>query len=109
MRGSHNRRRRSSAGVSTTRVWRIFAATRCKLTTEIVRRVASIRVGDVTDILKQESTSRAIAGLGVYEFRRQLEYKAAEAGAEIIVAERPFPSARLCKRLRRSGPKFSKA
>ena len=68
--------------------------------------MASIGVGDVTDILKQESTSRAIAGLGVYEFRRQLEYKAAEAGAEITVAERPFPSARLCKRLRRSGPKF---
>jgi transposase len=38
---------------------------------------------------------RAIAVFGFCEFRRQFEDKAAEAGVEITVAERRFPSSRL--------------
>jgi putative transposase len=62
---------------------------------EIVRRAASIGVEDIAAVLKEESTSRAIAEFGFYEFRRQLDYKAAEAGVEITVAEGPYPSSRL--------------
>ncbi len=40
--------------------------------------------------------SRAIADMGFYEFRRQLQYKAAWRGAQVVVAERWFPSSKLC-------------
>ncbi len=96
-RGSHNRRkaiqrlRRHHARLADLRRDALH-----KLTTAIVRRAASVGVEDVADILGEESTSRAIAELGFYEFRRQLEYKAAEAGVEITVAEKLFPAARLC-------------
>ena len=97
MRGSNNRRqaiqrlRKHHARLASVR-----RDTLHKLTTEIVRRVACIGIENVADILEEESTSRAIVEFGVHEFRRQLEYKAAEAGVEIAVAERLFPSSRLC-------------
>ena len=97
MRGSHNRRKAiQRLRKHHARLVNLRRDTLHKLTTEIVRRVASVGVEDVADILEEESMSRAIAELGVYEFRRQLEYKAAEAGVEITVAKQPYPSARLC-------------
>lgn len=96
-RGSHNRRKAiRRLRKHHARLVRLRRDTLHKLTTEIVRRVASIGLEDVVSVLEEESTSRAIAVLGLYEFRRQLEYKAEEAGVEVTVAERLFPSARLC-------------
>jgi len=40
--------------------------------------------------------SRAIADVGFYEFRRQLQYKAARYGTRIVLAERWYPSSKLC-------------
>ncbi len=45
-----------------------------KLTTEIVRRAASIGIEALTDVFKNGWVFRAIAELGVYKFRRQPEY-----------------------------------
>ncbi|MCY4661959.1 MAG: transposase [Acidobacteria bacterium] len=97
VRGSHNRRkaiqrlRRHHARLANLRRDALH-----KLTTAIVRRVASVGVEDAADVLGGEATSRAVADLGFYEFRRQLEYKAAEAGVEITVVEKLFPSSRIC-------------
>jgi putative transposase len=47
-------------------------------------------------MLKNHKLSRAISDLGFYELRRQLEYKAKMYGNTIIVAERFFPSSKMC-------------
>lgn len=97
MRGSKNRRkaiqrlRRHHARLVSLRRDAIH-----KMTTEVIRRVACIGIEDIGEVLEEEWRSRAIAELGPYEFRRQIEYKAAEAGVKITVAARLFPSARLC-------------
>ena len=67
-----------------------------KLTTEIVRRAASVGIEDLAGVVEDGRTSRAVADLGIYEFRRQLEYKAAEAGIELTVADKQFPASSLC-------------
>ena len=47
-------------------------------------------------MLKNRRLSRAIADVGMYEFRRQLTYKAAKAGCEVKVVSRWFPSSKTC-------------
>lgn len=39
---------------------------------------------------------RAIAAMGFYELRRHLEYEAAWRGGRIVLADRWFPSSKLC-------------
>ena len=75
MKGSHNRRK------AIRRLWRhqtrmanLRREVLHKLTTEIVRRAASIGIEALTDVFKNGRVFRAIAELGVYEFRRQPEY-----------------------------------
>ncbi len=53
-------------------------------------------LADLTDAFKDDRAFRPIAELGVYEFRRQLEYKAAEADVELTVADREFLASSLC-------------
>jgi putative transposase len=68
------------------------------LTTDLVRSAATIVIEDlnVAGMLANRHLSRAIADLGFFEFRRQLEYKTAMAGGVLIVADRWFPSSKLC-------------
>ena len=40
--------------------------------------------------------AKAIADMGFYEFRRQLEYKCQLYGSELIIADRWFPSSKTC-------------
>jgi len=51
---------------------------------------------NVSGMLKNRKLSRAIADVGLYEFRRQLTYKAALAGCEVKVVSRWFPSSKTC-------------
>jgi putative transposase len=51
---------------------------------------------NVAGMLANRNLSRAIADVGFFEFRRQLQYKAAMAGSTIVVADRWFPSSKLC-------------
>jgi putative transposase len=69
-----------------------------KATTEIVRRFGVIGIEDlnVRGMMANGRMARAIADVGVFEFRRQLEYKAAMRGVRIVVAGRWFPSSRTC-------------
>jgi putative transposase len=67
-------------------------------TTAIVRKFTLIGIQDlnVRGMLANRRLARAIADLGAYEFRRQLEYKARMWGSQIIAAARFYPSSKLC-------------
>lgn len=70
-----------------------------KLTTYLSSHFSSIVIEDlnVSGMLKNRHLSRAIADIGFYEFRRQLDYKVRMRGGELIVADRFFPSSKLCR------------
>lgn len=51
---------------------------------------------NVSGMLKNRSLSRAIADVGLSEFRRQLEYKAEQSGSTIKVVSRWYPSSKTC-------------
>ena len=69
-----------------------------QLTTQITRRFHTIGIEDlnVKGMLANRHLSRAIADMGFYELRRQLEYKAAWRGGEVVVADRWYPSSKRC-------------
>lgn len=53
---------------------------------------------NVAGMLKNRKLSRAIAEVGLYEFKRQLTYKAACAGIQIKQVSRWYPSSQLCSK-----------
>ena len=69
-----------------------------QLTTSITRRFHTIGIEDlnVKGMLGNRKLSRAIADMGFYELRRQLEYKAAWRGGRVVAADRWYPSSKLC-------------
>lgn len=71
-----------------------------KLTSELVTRFGVICIEDlgVQKMVKNRRLARSIADMGFKEIRRQLEYKAAEKGVQIVVADRFFPSSKQCSR-----------
>jgi putative transposase len=97
-RGSRNR---SKAKTKLARLHQQIANIRAdalhKLTTNLTRyRTIVIEDLNVTGMLANRNLSRAIADVGFFEFRRQLRYKAAMAGSRVLVADRWFPSTKLC-------------
>ena len=97
-RGSKNR---AKAKTKLARLHRRIADIRAdvlhKLTTNLTRyRTVVIEDLNVAGMLANRHLSRAIADVGFFEFRRQLDYKAAMAGSTVIVADRWFPSSKLC-------------
>ena len=50
----------------------------------------------VSGLLKNNKLARAISDVGFFEFRRQLTYKTAWNGETLLVADRFFPSSKLC-------------
>ena len=69
-----------------------------KLTTSVARRFHTIGIEDlnVKGMLKNHRLARAIADMGFYELRRQLEYKAAWRGGHVVVVDRWYPSSKTC-------------
>jgi IS605 OrfB family transposase len=51
---------------------------------------------NVSGMLKNHCIAQAMADVGMYEFRRQLEYKGAWYGCEVLVADRFYPSTKRC-------------
>ena len=97
-RGSNNR---AKAKIKLARLHRRIAAIRAdalhKLTTSLTRyRTIVIEDLNVSGMRANRHLARAIADLGLSEFRRQLEYKAAMASSMLIVADRWYPSSKLC-------------
>ena len=69
-----------------------------KLTTSLAKRFCTVVVENlcVKGMMQNRKLSRAIADMGFYEFRRQLDYKLKMCGGSLIVAPRFFPSSKLC-------------
>jgi putative transposase len=69
-----------------------------KLSTIITRGFHTIGIEDlnVKGMLRNRHLARAIADMGFYELRRQLEYKAAWRCGQVVVVDRWFPSSKLC-------------
>ena len=51
---------------------------------------------NVSGMMKNKHLSKAVQQQGFYEFRRQLEYKANWNNIQVIIADRFFPSSKLC-------------
>jgi len=69
-----------------------------KLTTDLTRRFHTIGIEDlnVRGMVKNRHLARSIADMGFFELRRQLEYKAAMRGGQVVVADRFFASSKTC-------------
>ncbi len=76
-----------------------------KATTQIVAktkpqderpRVIVLEDLNIAGMLKNRKLSRAIADVGMYEFKRQIQYKAFFAGCRVILADRWEPSSKTC-------------
>ncbi len=60
-------------------------------------RVVVIEDLNITGMVKNHHLAQAISDVGMGEFRRQMTYKAKWYGVELLVADRFFPSSRLCR------------
>jgi len=80
------------------RVLNIRQDTLHKLTTYLAKSHSKIVIEDlcVSGMMKNRRLARAIADVGFYEFRRQLEYKCQWYGSELEIAPRTFASSKLC-------------
>ena len=69
-----------------------------KLTTDLTRRFHTIGIEDlnVRGMVRNRHLARSIADMGFFEFRRQLEYKTAMRGGQVVVADRFYPSSKTC-------------
>ena len=82
------------------KVFNIRQDTLHKLTTYLAKSHSRVVIEDllVSGMLKNRRLARAIADVGFYEFRRQLEYKCKWYGSELVVVLRTFPSSKMCSR-----------
>ena len=68
-------------------------------TSEIVKRKPSficIEDLNVSGMMKNKHLSKAVQQQGFYEFRRQIQYKSEWNNIPVIIADRFFPSSKLC-------------
>lgn len=97
--GSRNRAKaRMKLAVAHRKVANIRAWHLHELTSWLVKTFRFIGIEDlnVAGMLKNHKLARAIADVGFGEFRKQLEYKAKLAGCTVVVADRFFPSSKMC-------------
>ena len=70
-----------------------------QITSEIVKRKPSficLEDLNVSGMMKNRYLSKAVQQQGFYTFRRQIEYKSARNNIPVIIADRFFPSSKLC-------------
>ena len=69
-----------------------------KITTHISKNHAVIGIEDlnVSGMLANGKLSKAIADMGFYQFRRQLEYKTQLYGSKLVIVDRFYPSSKTC-------------
>ena len=72
---------------------------RHQITSEIIKRKPSLIVLEdlnVRGMMSNRHLSKAVQEQGIFEFRRQIEYKARWAGIKIVIADRFYPSSKIC-------------
>ena len=69
-----------------------------KLTTYLAKNHSEVKIEDlnVKAFLKNHKLAGAIADCGMYEFKRQLEYKTQKFGSKLTLVDRFFPSSQIC-------------
>ena len=70
-----------------------------KVTTDIVKREPSFIVLEdlnVSGMLKNKHLSKSVQQQNFYRFREVLTYKAEQAGIKLVIADRFYPSSKLC-------------
>ena len=69
-----------------------------QMTTPVVRQFLWIGIEDlaVAYMMKNQSLARALADASFSEIRRQLQYKTEWAGSHLVVADKFYPSSKLC-------------
>ncbi|WP_300653109.1 RNA-guided endonuclease TnpB family protein [Hydrogenophaga sp.] len=69
-----------------------------ELTTDLTSRFHTIGIEDlnVRGMVRNRRLARAVADMGFFEFRRQLQYKAEMRGSLVFVADRWFASSKIC-------------
>jgi putative transposase len=69
-----------------------------KLTHYLAKNHSIIKIEDlhIKAFLKNHKLAGAIADCGMYEFRRQLEYKTEKFSSQLILVDRMFPSSQIC-------------
>ncbi len=80
------------------RVFNIRQDTLHKVTTYLAKNHSKIVIEDlnVSGMMRNRRLARAIADVGFYEFRKQLEYKCLWYGSELVLVSRTFPSSKMC-------------
>ena len=97
--GSANRRKaRAQRAKRHARVAAIRSDALHELTTALTRRFPPIGIEDlhVRGMVKNRHVARSIADRGFFEFRRQVESKAAMRGGPVVVAARFYASSKTC-------------
>jgi len=71
-----------------------------KLSTTLARTKSVVVIEDlaVKGLVRNRHLARSISDAGWSEFRRMLEYKTAWYGSHLVVADRFFPSSKMCSR-----------
>lgn len=69
-----------------------------KLASDVTRRFHTVGIEDlnVRGMVRNRHLARSISDMSFFEFRRQLEYKAGMRGGLVIVANRFYPSSKIC-------------
>lgn len=96
---SHNRSKSAQALARLhARIAHVRADFTHKLTTRLCRENQAVAIEDlnVRGMLANHRLARAIADVGFYEVRRQLQYKAQRYHTLLVLADRWYPSSKLC-------------
>ena len=99
VKGSANRRKaKAKLAKLHARIAAIRSDALHQLTTNLTRRFHTIGIEDlnVRGMAKNRHLARSIADMGFFELRRQLEYKAAMRGGQVVVVDRFYPSSKTC-------------
>lgn len=69
-----------------------------KITSKVINENQVIILEDlkVSNMMKNHKLAQAISDVGLYEFRRQIEYKAKWNGRKVIFADTFYPSSKIC-------------